>query len=175
MQRWFDVFAFRIGRPEDRRVAMLFTDITAKRQGEAERERLLSVAEGAERRLAFLAEASVRLAGSLDVEATLATIAELAVPSLADWCFVEVLEEGRVRQVAITHVRPEMVELARASLARNPIDLDAEFTNGKQELRRAALIRTARRIFEGRVLVPEHVWTGPETKEDERESTAALA
>ena len=131
MQRWFDVFAFRIGRVEDRRVAMLFTDITAKREGDVERDRLLSVAEGAERRLAFLAEASVRLAGSLDVEATLATIAELAVPSLADWCFVEVLEEGRVRQVAIAHVRPEMVELARASLARNPIDLDADFGTAK--------------------------------------------
>ena len=29
------------------------------------------------------------------------------------------------------------------------IDLDVDFTDGKQELRRAALIRTARRIFEG--------------------------
>ena len=40
------------------------------------------------------------------------------------------------------------------------IDLDAEFTYGKLELRRAALVRTARRIFEGRVCIPEHVWTG---------------
>jgi signal transduction histidine kinase len=61
------------------------------------------------------------------VEATLATIAELAVPTLADWCFVEVLEEGRVRPVAIAHVRPEMVQLARASLARNPVDMNAEW------------------------------------------------
>jgi 4-oxalomesaconate tautomerase len=40
------------------------------------------------------------------------------------------------------------------------IDLDADFTNGRQELRRAALIRTARRIFEGYVCVPEKVWAG---------------
>ena len=40
------------------------------------------------------------------------------------------------------------------------IDLDADFSNGKQELRRAALIRTARRIFEGSVLVPANVWAG---------------
>ncbi|MBW8768131.1 MAG: GAF domain-containing protein, partial [Gemmatimonadetes bacterium] len=59
------------------------------------------------------------------MEATLATIAELAVPKLADWCFVEVLEEGRVRPVAIAHVRPEMVQRAQASLARNPVDLNA--------------------------------------------------
>ena len=88
-------------------------------------------AEAAERRLTFLAEASARLAGSLDVEATLGTIAELAVPALADWCFVEVLEEGRVRPMAIAHVRPEMVRLVRESLARNPIDLNASFGTGK--------------------------------------------
>ena len=40
------------------------------------------------------------------------------------------------------------------------IDLDADFTNGKQNLRRAALVRTARRIFEGQVSVPKAVWTG---------------
>src|SRR5574341_899630 len=35
------------------------------------------------------------------------------------------------------------------------IDLDADFTDGRQDLRRAALVRTARRIFEGYVHVPE--------------------
>ena len=40
------------------------------------------------------------------------------------------------------------------------IDLDADFTGGRQVLRRAALIRTARRIFEGSVLVPSKIWTG---------------
>lgn len=40
------------------------------------------------------------------------------------------------------------------------IDLDVDFAAGKQELRRAALIRTARRIFEGQVCVPDHVWAG---------------
>jgi 4-oxalomesaconate tautomerase len=40
------------------------------------------------------------------------------------------------------------------------IDLDVDFTSGKQELRRAALVRTARRIFEGFVFVPEKIWKG---------------
>jgi 2-methylaconitate cis-trans-isomerase PrpF len=40
------------------------------------------------------------------------------------------------------------------------IDLDVDFTGGKEELRRAALIRTARRIFEGSVFVPSKVWAG---------------
>ena len=45
------------------------------------------------------------------------------------------------------------------------IDLDVDFTSGRQEMRRAALIRTARRIFEGHVLVPAHVWAGKEQRE----------
>ena len=40
------------------------------------------------------------------------------------------------------------------------IDLDADFSDGRQALRRAALIRTARRIFEGHVMVPSTVWAG---------------
>jgi 2-methylaconitate cis-trans-isomerase PrpF len=40
------------------------------------------------------------------------------------------------------------------------IDLDADFAGGREELRRAALVRTARRIFEGHVCVPERIWTG---------------
>jgi signal transduction histidine kinase len=89
------------------------------------------VAEDAERRVAFLADVSARLASSLDVESTLRTIAELAVPALADWCFVEVLERGRVRPAAVAHRNPEMVQLAHEVLSRYPIDLNAPFGTGK--------------------------------------------
>ena len=40
------------------------------------------------------------------------------------------------------------------------IDLDVDLADGRQELRRAALIRTARRIYEGNVLVPSKIWAG---------------
>ncbi len=40
------------------------------------------------------------------------------------------------------------------------IDLDADFSNGQQSLRRAALVRTARRVFDGYVHVPRAVWAG---------------
>ena len=98
-----------------------------RRAADAARE----VAEAAERRVAFLAEASARLAVSLDVESTLGTIAELAVPVLADWCFIEVLERGRVRPVAVAHREAAMVQLAREVLMRYPIDLNAPFGTGK--------------------------------------------
>jgi 2-methylaconitate cis-trans-isomerase PrpF len=52
-----------------------------------------------------------------------------------------------------------VVEIEHPS-GRIAIDLDADFSGGRQDLRRAALIRTARRVFEGRVCVPRHVWTG---------------
>jgi len=39
--RWFDGFAFRVGGPGDRRIAMLFTDVSARRAMERERETLL--------------------------------------------------------------------------------------------------------------------------------------
>ncbi len=42
MGRWFDVYAFRVGRPEERRVAILARDVSAVRAAAAERERLLA-------------------------------------------------------------------------------------------------------------------------------------
>jgi len=42
MERWFDVEAFRIGKPEDRRVAVLFSDITEQRAAEAHRDALVA-------------------------------------------------------------------------------------------------------------------------------------
>jgi PAS domain S-box-containing protein len=41
MGRWFDVYAFRLGGAESRKVALLFTDITERKRAEAEREGLL--------------------------------------------------------------------------------------------------------------------------------------
>jgi len=38
--RWYDVYAFRFGRPEDRQVAILFNDITERRRAEEEIKRL---------------------------------------------------------------------------------------------------------------------------------------
>jgi len=35
LQRWYDGYAFRIGEPRDRKVAILFNDVTERRQAEA--------------------------------------------------------------------------------------------------------------------------------------------
>jgi len=99
----------------------------ARAEAEAQRER----AEAAQQRVAFLAEASARLAESLDAQATLRTVAGLAVPALADWCFVEVLEDdGRVHPVAVAHADPAKVALVHEGLRRYPVDLAAPFGTG---------------------------------------------
>src|SRR5215213_7853765 len=65
----------------------------------------------------FLAEAGRVLAGSLDYEETLAAVARLAVPDIADWCAVDVLAGGELRRVATTHADPrkvaEVLEISR--------------------------------------------------------------
>ncbi|MBI4493244.1 MAG: GAF domain-containing protein [Chloroflexi bacterium] len=79
-------------------------------------------AEAAQRRLVFLAEAGSVLCASLDYEATLAHVARLAVPYLADWCTVRVLEDDQsLHLVGVAHVDPAKEELVR-TLAR-PIPL----------------------------------------------------
>ncbi len=77
----------------------------------------------AEEGLRFLARASEALTVSLDYEATLTSIARLAVPVLADWCIVDELEEdGTFRRMAIVHADPAKADLAWEMERRFPTD-----------------------------------------------------
>ena len=94
----------------------VFYDITAARLADAERRRI-------EERTRFLARASELLSESLDYEQTLGSIAQMAVPSLAGYLVVDLLDEdGSTRCVAAAHVDPEKTELVRSlRLAYPPI------------------------------------------------------
>ena len=94
-------------------------DLTERRHAEEERVKLIreqtarAAAEASERRSTFLAEAGVALTSSLDVGETLSKLVHLAVPTLADWCVIDVLDEhGRPRRLAVGHARPEDEGLA---------------------------------------------------------------
>lgn len=82
-------------------------------------------AEAARERMAFLARASHELVGSLDYRTTLAKVARLLVPRTADWVGVDVVDEdGALQQVAVAHIDPDKVELAREMRKRYPPDLE---------------------------------------------------
>ncbi|HLW95723.1 MAG TPA: SpoIIE family protein phosphatase, partial [Solirubrobacteraceae bacterium] len=90
-ERWLIVRATPIRDPETGAVTHavnVFENITEVKR-----------AERAER---LLAEASRVLASSLDYDRTLEQVARLAVPQLADWCAVSVLDEAnRIRRVTV--------------------------------------------------------------------------
>ncbi|MGH2969842.1 MAG: GAF domain-containing protein, partial [Solirubrobacteraceae bacterium] len=73
----------------------------------------------------FLAEAGRVLSSSLDYRETLAAVARLAVPDIADWCAVDVRADGELRRVAVTHTDPEKVAHALEIAERYPPDPDA--------------------------------------------------
>jgi PAS domain S-box-containing protein len=74
----------------------------------------------------YLSRASVILASSLDYTTSVAQLAQLLVPQLADWCGVQLLDEnGLLRQLAVAHVDPVKIQWARAINERYPVDMSA--------------------------------------------------
>ncbi|HEY3818195.1 MAG TPA: ATP-binding protein [Polyangiaceae bacterium] len=94
-------------------VVLVFRDATHEKRGRVRSE--------------FLSKAGEALVASIDHEATLATVARLAVPTLADWCSVELVDPATKvsRQVAVAHVDENKVRFARELGERYPIDRDA--------------------------------------------------
>ncbi len=91
-----------------------------------EQKLMRTEAQAAERRAAFLEEATALLGASLDYRTTLAQVAKMAVPHVADWCAVSMIEpDGSVRQLALAHVDPARVEWAQGVVRRFPYPPDA--------------------------------------------------
>jgi PAS domain S-box-containing protein len=107
-----------------------FRDVTERVRAE-EQERVLTMeqaaraeAEMAGQRAAFLAEASRVLASSFDYHTTLATLARLIVPALADYCTIDVVDEdGAYVNVGGAYLDPaeEPVRLTSRPLVRNDV------------------------------------------------------
>ena len=114
--------------------AKVTRDLTERKRAEEDRERLLlqerqarTEAEAAQRRTALLAEASSLLASTLSYTSTLRRVARLAVPRIADWCLVYVVEEaGRVHRLEGAHADPEKERTVQEMVRRFPPDYMAE-------------------------------------------------
>src|SRR5262249_35658429 len=89
-------------------VVSIWRDVTASRRREEE--------------LVLLSDAGLLLSSSLDYQPTLATLAALLVPRLADWCSVDLVEGGQLRSLAVAHADPAKVALAGELQAKYPPD-----------------------------------------------------
>lgn len=76
-----------------------------------------AVAQSSEKRAAFLAEASRVLSMSFDYHTTIAQLARLAVPEMADYCAVDVVEgEQGFMRLGFAHSDPKREEEFRSKL-----------------------------------------------------------
>lgn len=85
-----------------------------------DRERILQELESrSTSRLELLARAGEVLNGSLDRPQILGAIAKLVVPSIADWCFIDLLEGDTIRRVVVEISAPSStVDESRRPIAR---------------------------------------------------------
>jgi len=91
-------------------VVMVFRDVTVEKIDRVRRE--------------FLARAGEALVSSLDYQSILRTVAGLAVPTIADFCTVDILEPGASVpvQVAMAHIEPAKIRSAKELAERYPRD-----------------------------------------------------
>ncbi|HET6398798.1 MAG TPA: PAS domain-containing sensor histidine kinase [Candidatus Thermoplasmatota archaeon] len=120
------------------RIRLLMVDIRERRRYERELRRERERAEASEAHLRVLAEAAQRLPRSLEVEATAAAVADLAVEHFADACFVHLRGQSGLELVASAlapHAPPpldrldvgKLVDLEQAVEGQAPI-VDPELT-----------------------------------------------
>jgi signal transduction histidine kinase len=72
-------------------------EMAARQEAEAARRE----AEGGERRMRFLADASRLLSASFDYRSAWENVARLALPEIADYCFMDILEDKSLRRVVL--------------------------------------------------------------------------
>lgn len=90
-----------LAEPHIQSVIINIHDVTERKQAE-ERQHVLD-------------EASNILVSSLDHQVTLKEVAELIVPSLADYCRIALLDENQqIRDISVNHIDPEKITLVRA-------------------------------------------------------------
>jgi PAS domain S-box-containing protein len=102
-------------------------------------------ADRARVRATFLSEAGTALSASLDYETTLRAVARLAVPTIADWCAVDIVgDSGKLQRVAVAHVDPAKIKLAVELEEKYPADPDSR--GGVHEV-----LRTGRATFMSKI------------------------
>jgi PAS domain S-box-containing protein len=108
----------------------------------------------------FLAEAGSAFAELTDYASSLQRLADLAVPTFADWCIVDLLNtEDTLDRVVVQHSDAEKVQLARDLQSRYPPKLDLEYGLGKviQSGEPDWMSEISRDLLEAAAEDPEHL------------------
>jgi PAS domain S-box-containing protein len=89
----------------------------------------------------FLLRTGAELAATLDYRRALQKVAQLAVPEIADWCSIELVEEDdTLVPLALAHVDPAKVAFARELQERYPGGPDAEVAAAVVRKRKPILV-----------------------------------
>ncbi|HYZ94056.1 MAG TPA: SpoIIE family protein phosphatase [Actinomycetota bacterium] len=100
--------------------AMYYRDVTTQKRTE---QRLREN----ERWYSFLAEVSSVMSQTLDYRANLNRLARMAVPMLADWCAIHIVDDqGDIEPVALAHSDPNRLSLAQRLQETFPVDPSSE-------------------------------------------------
>jgi PAS domain S-box-containing protein len=146
--RWYDTRFGPLRRDDVIEAVVIATDVTAQREAEHERERLLREAQTARAdaeqgrlRSEFLARATAALAASLDYETTLPALARLTVPEFADACVVHlVAEDGSLQRLAAVYASPAREAVAQEIQRLRPLGIELP-------VRASSLLRDGRAIW----------------------------
>ncbi len=114
MERWFDVYATRIGGPGSARVALLFSDITKRKESEATLRKLASdLAEADRRKTEFLATLAHELRNPLAPIRSGLGVMRLKGDSPASVARVREMMERQVGNMV--HLIDDLLDIARIS------------------------------------------------------------
>ncbi len=120
-----------------RRVEELATTLSDERD---QLRKEIAEREQAEQALQFLVRATGLITSTLEYDTIIQRIVGLAVPALADWCTIDLVEHETYRCVAAVHIDPARTLLLWELRRRFPLTLDG-LQPGSQALRSGQSIR----------------------------------
>jgi len=155
--RWFDVYAFRLGEPEQRRVAILFTDITERKRLEHTlRHRAEKLAEADRRKDEFLAMLAHELRNPLSaISSAVALATKSGLREHIAWSMDVIARQMK----HLTRLIDDLLDVSRIS--RGKIGLKREVLDLRPILEGA--VATARPLIEERahtvqIVADEDLW-----------------
>jgi PAS domain S-box-containing protein len=134
-----------VARPDGSRVTVMVSD-SPIRDEQGQTLGLVRIAtdvtarKHVERAQRLLAEAGSALASSMDYESTIRTVARLCVPTFAELCIVDIVEEdGTAKRLEAAHQDPATESLVREMRQAYPVDIHS--THPVAEVIRTGMLR----------------------------------